>query len=246
MIVDTHIHWPMADERGVDTFLAVLDSYGIDRAVVCGYEVLYKKGRVEDWNDRLSEFCGNDAERLVALGTVHLAEGCEKVVKEAERCINTLGMKGFKVHPWLQGETVFFDSMFELCRVAGEHNVPLMFHDGTPVYAMSSQIGVLAKMFPNTVFVLGHSGILHYWEEAIEVGRQFSNVFLTLCGGHPYGLQAICDQIDIDRIMWGSDFTGPGADESIHYRMKLADGLNLASGQRRKIMGENALRLYWG
>jgi len=101
------------------------------------------------------------ARRLTLLATVHLAEG-EAALDEARRCLEVLGVGGFKVHLWLQGETMTSPVMDALCGVAAEHDVPLMFHDGTPPYALLSQVGLLTERFPRTRFILGHSGILHF------------------------------------------------------------------------------------
>jgi len=245
MIVDTHLHWPVGQDNDPHDLLGVLDAYGIDHAVVCGLEILDKLDTARKWNTLLSQFCSKAEGRLVALASVHLAER-SSALSEAERCLAGLGMKGFKVHPWLQGEKIFDETMYGLCRLASEFRVPLMFHDGTPAYAMSSQVGVLAGLFPETTFILGHGGILHFWEEALEVTRQNDNVYITLCGGHPWGMQSICDAIGPDRILWGSDFVQPGAEEFIAYRKGLVERLNLNREQREKIMGQNARQLYWG
>lgn len=243
MIVDAHIHWPMEQDGSCQPLLDTMDRYGISHAVLCGYEVLWKLGTARRWNDRLAGFCRAGGGRLVPLATVHLAEKTA-ALDEARRCVDTLHVKGFKVHPWVQGETVFCETMEGLCAIAGRAGVPLMFHDGTPAYAMSSQIGVLAAAFPDTTFVLGHGGILHFWEEAVEVARQFRNVVVTLCGQHLRGMQAVCDAIEADRIMWGTDFVGRGAEDFIAYRKGLVERLRLTPAQREHIMAGTAQRFF--
>jgi len=243
MIVDSHIHWPVGEDSDPAAFLKMLDSYQIDLALVSGWEVLFKLKTCSYWNDLLAEFCRKSSGRLYPLATVHLAQGKE-ALDEAQRCLEELAVKGFKVHPWMQAESVFCETMYELCRLAAQHNVPLLFHDGTPPNALSSQIGVLANMFGDTNFILGHGGLLHYWQEAIEVAKQNSNIFLTLCGQHPWAMQHICDQIDNDRIVFGTDYLGPGTEELIPYRKGLVARLHLSEKQRKKIMNENAMRIY--
>jgi predicted TIM-barrel fold metal-dependent hydrolase len=243
MIIDAHTHWPVGSNDDPQAFLRVLDRFGTDRAVVCGLEVFQKPGSASIWNDRLATFCGRSGGRLIPLSTVYLAEGRD-AVREARRSLESLGVHGFKFHPWLQGENIFCETMYDICRLAAQFCVPLLFHDGTPVYALSSQVGVLAGMFPQTMFILGHGGILHFWEEAVEVARQFENVYITLCGQHSSAMQAICDDIDHRRILWGSDYTGPGGEEFIAYRRGLFDGLTLFRDVRTAILSDNPSKLF--
>ncbi len=243
MIVDSHIHWPVGSHDDPAAFLKVLDRYGTDRGVVSGWEVFLRPGSVSMWNDRLADFCRRSGGRLVPLATFYLADG-EDAVREARRAMEELCARGFKFHPWLQGESVFCETMYEVCRLAALFQAPLLFHDGTPVYSLSSQIAVLAGLFPETTFILGHGGILHFWEEAIEAARQYPNIVVTLCGQHPRAMQAACDELPPTRLLWGSDYVGPGAEEFIAYRRGLFDGLKLSPDVRAAILEENPKRLF--
>jgi hypothetical protein len=243
MIVDSHTHWPVGSISDPAVFLKVLDRYGTDRAVVSGWEVFWSAEPVSIWNDRLAAFCRESGGRLEPLATVYLSDG-EAAVREARRCLDSLSVGGLKFHPWLQGENIFCETMYEICRLAGEQDVPILFHDGTPVYSLSSQITVLAGMFPRTSFVLGHGGILHFWDEAIESARQFENIHIVLCGPHPAAMQEICDSLPITRVLWGTDYAGPGAEEYIAYRRGLFDRLKLTPEARAAILEDNPARLF--
>lgn len=243
MLIDTHFHWPVSVTTDPGQLLRIMDSYEIDYAVVSGIEVLMWNEKAPQWNDKLAQLCQRSKGKLIPMPTVHYDKPNE-TVDEAKRCIEKLGARGFKIHPWLQGNSISSEPMYKLCEIAAENNTPLMFHDGTPVYSLPSQIGLLANMFPETTFVLGHSGILHFWEEAIEVARQNSNVYLTLCGGHPWALQAICDQADENRLLWGSDFIRPGSEGLIEYRKDMIDCIKLSKTARDKMTAENAIRIY--
>jgi predicted TIM-barrel fold metal-dependent hydrolase len=243
MIVDSHIHWPVGANDDPAAFLKVLDRYGTDRAVVSGWEVLMRPGSTAMWNDRLADFCRRSGGRLVQLATFYLADGPE-AVREARRSLDKLGARGFKYHPWLQGESVFCETMYEICRLAASFRVPILFHDGTPAYSLSSQFAVLAGLFPETKFILGHGGILHFWEEAIEAARQYPNIRITLCGQHSLAMQAACDSLPVPRLLWGTDYVGPGGEEFIAYRRGLFDGLTLSPDVRAAILGDNPKRLF--
>ena len=245
MIIDAHTHWPVGLNSDPEAFLGVLERYGTDMAVVSGWEVFWRPGpvSVSTWNDRLADFCRRSGGRLAPLATFYLADGRE-AVHEARRCLEELGVRGFKFHPWLQGESIFCETMYDICRLAAEFKAPILFHDGTPAYSMSSQIAVLAGLFPGTPLILGHGGILHFWEEAIEAAAQFENILLSLCGQHPWAMQAACDRLPHSRLLWGTDYTGPGGEEFIAYRRGLFDGLALAPDVREAIFSGNPRRIF--
>jgi hypothetical protein len=242
-VVDSHIHWPVGSHPDPAPFLDVLDRHGTDRAVVSGWEVFFRPDSVPVWNDNLADFCRRSAGRLVPLATFYLSDGAAAVA-EARRALDGLGARGFKYHPWLQGESVFCETMYEVCRLAGVRRAPILFHDGTPAYSLSSQVAVLAGLFPETPFILGHGGILHFWEEALEAARQYPNLHVTLCGQHPRAMQAACDALPPSRLLWGSDYVGPGAEEFIRYRRGLFDRLALSEEARAAILWENPKRLF--
>jgi len=243
MIIDTHIHCSTTRKNSGAELLSFLDESGIDKAIVCGWEVLLKRDDSIEHNKRLAKICQENSGRLAGLATVHLVNG-KKAVDEAQFCIEQAGFRGFKVHPWMQGESIFDETMYAICQLCAQYNTPIMFHDGTPPCSMSSQIGLLAKMFPETKLILGHGGILHFWEEAIEVARQNSNVYIMLCGGHPLAMQKTCEQVDSDRIIFGTDYLGDGNGSLIKYRKQMVDNLPIEDSLREKIYGKNALKLY--
>jgi len=243
MIIDTHTHWPFSVNDDPAGFLRTMDRFGVDGSVLCGWEILHKRDTMAKWNDVLVDFCRRSEGRLWPLVSVHLAEGT-RAVDEAKRCLDSRAVKGFKFHPWVQGEYILRGEMDAVCRLASQARVPILFHDGTPVYSLPSQVGVLAKMHPETTFVLGHGGILYYWKEAIETARQCPNVVVGLCGQHPLAMQTICDQVDPDRILYGTDFMGPGTEDLVAYRKGMVDRLNLSEELRKKVMGENAVRMF--
>ena len=243
MIVDAHMHWPVGKGLDPTKMLRVLDDNGIDHAVVSGLEVLHKLGQASHWNDLLVEFCGRGAGRLTPLATVHLAEG-PAAPAAARRCVEKLGVHGFKAHPWTQAESVLGPVMEGLCDLAAEHDVPILFHDGMPPNSLPAQIAVLAGIKPKTKLVLGHGGLLFFWQEALEAVRRSANLYIALCGQHPWAMQAISDQADEGRILWGTDYVGEGSEEIVTYRKGLADLLRLDGPRRAAIMGENARGLF--
>jgi len=246
MIVDTHTHWGIVweDKYGTDPaeWLRVLDRHGVEKAVFMGHRGLTRDADIVRSNDIVKETSERSCGRLIPVSTVHPDFGDESV-RELERCLVDLDMRGLKLHPWVQGCSTSGAVMDDLVRLCGDHDVPVIFHDGTPCYSMPSQIGGLAMRFPGTTFVLGHSGLLDLWRSAKSLGVHCENLHFTLCGPHLAGIQAIVDSVSEDRIMWGSDF-GFGWADPIGYRLHLLDHAEMSDDQREKIMGKNAARLF--
>jgi len=246
MIVDTHTHWGIVweDKYGTNPskWLQVCDRHGVDRAALMAHRGLTKNSDMHRCNDTVKETCDRSGGRLFPIATVHPNYG-DECLREFERCVKELDMRGLKLHPWIQGFSTSGPVMDDLCLLCGEFDVPMIFHDGTPCYSMPSQIGGLALRFPGSKFVLGHAGLLELWRSALSYLQRCPNLWVTLCGPHLAGMQAIIDKVAEDKIMWGTDF-GFGWADAMEYRKKLIDLTDMPDTRRIKIMGNNAVRLF--
>jgi len=246
MIIDTHTHWGMCweDAYGTDPseWLRALDRHGVDMAALMGHRGLTGHSDIRRSNDIVRETCGRSGGRLIPLVTVHPDSG-DEAVRELERCLGDLHMRGLKLHPWLQGFSLAGPVMESLAEVCGKYGVPVIFHDGTPCYSMPEQVGGLALRFPGTAFVLGHAGLLELWRSAISFARRCSNLYITLCGPHAAAIREIVNTVDENRILWGTDY-GFGWSDPIGYRKGIVDSIDISSSRRMKIMGGNAANLF--
>jgi len=247
VIVDCHTHWGICwedrDAGDPSAWLAVLDHHGVDAAFVMGHYNIHRLDRCTGDNDRLASLRDRVPERLWPFGSVWPQQG-DEAVAEARRCLDDLGMRGLKFHPWIQGFSTADPVFGELCALAGERGRPVIFHDGTPCYSQPEQIAGLARRFPQTTFVLGHSGLLWSWRSALEAARQ-PNIWLCLCGPHMRGVEELCRRADGDRILWGSDF-GFGWSDPIEYRLALLRAADVGADARERILGVNPARLLEG
>ena len=244
MIVDCHTHWGMswADRDGDDPtgWLAVLDGHGVDKAYLMGHYNIRRIDRCREDNDRLARVAARAPDRILPLGTAWPQAGTE-AVEEARRCIEDLKLKGLKFHPWTQGFSTADPVFGQICGAAGELGAPVFFHDGTPCYSLPEQIGGLARRFPGTRFVMGHSGLLWNWRSALEAAR-LPNVWACLCGPHMRAIEIFCERVDGDRLLWGTDF-GPSFSDFIGYRLDLILQARVDDSLRERILGVNPLCL---
>lgn len=247
MIVDAHTHYGLCyqERDGLDPerWMQDLRAAGVGAAVVCGHRALLSHTTdIERANDELAEVVERTRGFAVAMGTVQPFAG-SAALKEADRCLATLGMRGIKLHPWLQGFPSLFDpAVYRLCDLCAETDVPILLHDGTSHVSMPSQIGLLARKHPRTTFILGHGGLLHLWRSAADVAATCENVYATLCGPHPAALRHICRTVPTERILWGSD-AGIAFINYTDYRRGLIDCLELNEHDYAAIIGANVRRL---
>lgn len=249
MITDCHVHWStpesLDDPTDPTRLLEELDRHGIGRAVLMPNRGLMRADACAAENDELSAIMAHAPDRILSVGTSWPKQG-DEAIEEARRCLTDLGLKGMKYHPWVQGFSTAEPAFAEICRIAGRLDAPLIFHDGTPCYCTSEQIAGLARRFPETTFVLGHSGILWNWRSALEAAK-WPNIWPCLCSPHVAAVEAFAQRADVDRLLWGSDWTGrpgPGADGSIEYRLGVVLEARMDPDTREAILSRNAERLF--
>ena len=244
MIVDCHTHWGFdwekRDPGNPAPWLAILDKHKVDKAFFFGHANIVRSDLCSRDNDNLVRMAAKFPDRLIPVGSAW-PQLEDQGVAEVKRCIEELGVKGFKFHPWLQGFSTADPYFGKMCALAEEANLPMFFHDGTPCYALTEQIIGLARRYPRSKFVLAHSGLVWGWRGALYA-RRHPNVWMCMCGPHPRAVEMLCKDGDPERIVWGSDF-GFGVADQIEYRLNLFMHARIPDALREKILGENALRL---
>jgi predicted TIM-barrel fold metal-dependent hydrolase len=240
VIVDCHTHYlsrAYAHLRA-GSLVDSMDTYGIDHAAVFTLDGFFED--VRRHNDELARFAAAHPGRLTAFATVYPRHPGSAA--EIRRAVTELGMKGVKLHPWLQGFSPLEAYMEPVAQACVELGVPLIFHDGTPPYSTPLQLGLLAERHPELTVILGHSGLLDLWPEALAAARRSPNLWLCLCGPPTYALQKLVDAVPHDRILFGSD-TGFGHDYQARHRLEQVRALGLPAASLEAILGGNAARL---
>jgi hypothetical protein len=246
MKIDFHVHQPAFGPDGAypyqaSEYLIWMDALGIDISVMLTIDGFWHDPAA--CNDRLAEWCSPHPDRLIPYCTV---DPCRPgAVRELERCVTELGMRGVKFHNWLQGFSPLERFMEPVCEAAAALGVPLFFHDGTPPYASSLQIAVLAARHPNAKFVLGHGGLHDLWPEAIAAGRRHPNVYVCMCATPPFAMEQIVRHVPLERIVFGTDggLYHEAVQPYVKYRFREFEALNIPEEAKRAILGDNAMRL---
>jgi hypothetical protein len=240
VIIDCHTHHVGRSyaHLGAGDLVESMDLYGVDHSVVFTLDGFF--GDFRHHNDLLAQFVADRPGRLTGFATVY--PRAADAADEVRRAVTELGMKGLKLHPWLQGTSLLETFMDPIAEACAELDVPLLVHDGTPPYCTPLQFALLAERHPGLKVILGHSGLRDLWPEALAAGKRVPNIWLCLCGPPTYALQQLVDGVPHDRIVFGSDI-GFGADYQLKHRLDQIRSLDLPPESLEAILGGNAQRL---
>jgi uncharacterized protein len=244
MTFDCHTHWGSCWQEesrdDLDAWWRIPESYGVTHALLMPNDGLMRQDAVHEENAAICRLAAHSAGRIIALVTA-VVQDEKSALREIEECVGGGGARGLKFHPWLQGFSLFSPTFRSVCRLAGALDVPIVLHDGTPVYSLTEQATALAALHPETRFVLGHSGLLWNYQ-SVGAAALLDNCYATLCGPHAAGLGWIIRTMPKERILWGSDY-GFGSSDPIGYRLALLGELGLSDSEREMILAENPQRL---
>lgn len=240
-MIDFHVHQPARNAYGAADYTAAMDELGVDVSVVFTYEGLLRPSATA--NDSLAAWVAAAPERLVAFATVDPRD--PGAAAEIERCVRDHGMRGIKLHPWLQGFSAHEPGLDAVCASAADLGIPVLFHDGTPPFSTPLQLASLARRHPRTTIVLGHGGLHDLWREAIAAVTTTENVHVCLCGTPGYAMRAVIARCPLERILFGTD-AGLRPEPLHRYaalRVRQLDELGLDDVQRTAILETNPRRL---
>jgi predicted TIM-barrel fold metal-dependent hydrolase len=272
--IDVHVHAPTRPESGRNAQNPTMMKYFRGEAVPDTKEGVYQYYKDRDLmavilvtgpvsedgapnhNDWSAEIQRDYPEQFIGFGGVDPKQG-KLAVKEAVRCVEDLGLKGFKFHPITQAFEVNNPDYYELWGTISDLGVPALYHTGqTGVGAGTpGQNGIknkygrpypyfddLAADFPNLQIVMAHPSF-PWIDEQLSILSVKTNVWMDLSGWSPKyfspNLIQYANTLLKDKVMFGSDFPVFSPDrwlrdwEDVAFRDEV----------RPKILLENAKRL---
>src|SRR5499427_2517488 len=173
-------------------------------------------------NDELAAACQKHPDVFVGFAGIDPWKG-QLAVRELERSVHELGLRGMKLHP---GRQAFYpnDPRFApLFEAAAALEVPVLFHTGmmaagagTPGgrgqrldYTRPIYLDHLAADFPNLTIIAAHPS-WPWADEGLAVARHKSNVFLDLSGYSPKYIPSqyvqFANTLLQDQMLFGSDY----------------------------------------
>ena len=163
-MIDFHVHQPARTRTAPEEYVAAMDELGVDVSVVFTYDGLLRPTPAA--NDSLAALVAPAPERLVAFATVDPRD--PGAGAEVERCVREHGMRGVKLHPWLQGFSAHDPGLQDLCEAAARarHPDPLPRRHAAVLDAAAAR-DARASASARRQIVLGHGGLHDLWREAI-------------------------------------------------------------------------------
>ena len=216
MRIDAHTHMGMGLAYASSASLCrastgselieLLRAAGIDMAVT--FAPPWKGGFIDpDYkqaNRMVFEAVSEYPDRLVGYAWVNPKFG-EGAIREARKCIEEYGLKGFKLHPNFDSFSPLDEKLvFPVMELASEWKLPVLFHSGDYPVSAPMVFLPLAERFPAVNIILAHIGY-QLVADAIFVAQRAHNVFLDTAENTPIAVTQAVKQIGADRVIYGSD-----------------------------------------
>ncbi|MGQ0654475.1 MAG: amidohydrolase family protein [Betaproteobacteria bacterium] len=244
MIIDDHVHvheWSFQKgdrEFEADYVVELMDRCGIDRAVIMdslAYIGLEQKSSNQHTRDAVDAF----PDRLIGFANIKPPQGVAACRDEIKRTVEDWGFRGIKLHPQVDRYPANDRALvYPIVELAIEHAVPIWVHTGNQPNATPTQLGTLARDFPEANIIIGHMGSGMFYD-AILMARRHPNLYvdMSLTGGHAF--KTACEDVGAAKILFGSDapYANPGAVK------RMVEDAPLSAEDKALILGGNIARL---
>ena len=182
MKIDAHNHLGGPDKgdgksQSPEEILRAMDAAGIDMAVVFPFNEAEPGVSFSRCNDFIADAARAHPDRLVGFCRLDPNFG-ERAVKELERCVKGLGLKGVKLHPSSQGFALDDPVLLEILAAAEGFGMPVVLDTGKKESPPSS-VATLAEMFQSLTIIMAHINLL---EESLKAASGHPNIYLGTTG----------------------------------------------------------------
>lgn len=196
----------MTYDGKVSTLKDAASQAGIDHCIV--QSVATKPEQVSSINKFIAASVAESAGFMTGLGTLHPES--ENIAADIDELVS-LGLKGVKLHPDIQGFKLDDHRCLEIYRLC-EGKLPILLHTGDKRYDMSNpnRLAPLLEIYSGLTFIGAHFGGYSVWEDALKSLPKYSNIMVDcsssfFCMSDDDILRAI-DAFGTDRVMFGTDY----------------------------------------
>ena len=197
-----------------------------------------------------NRYIGREAQknkRIVPFGWANIREGAEKAREDARLCLEEYGCAGVKLNGAQNEYYIDCPEAMSVMEVVAARNGMIAFHIGAdyPDFTDPIRAERAARAFPDTKFLMVHmggAGEPDVSQRVIETAARNPNMYLVGSAIPVAKVKAAIDTLGPDRILFGSDTPFYDAADVIREYDRMLSGYD--EEVRRKIMGENAGRLF--
>jgi predicted TIM-barrel fold metal-dependent hydrolase len=244
MVVDCHTHIGRSIygySQTPNELLDLMDRLGIDRAVLC--PVQPEDYHLEPANDEVAAAVYDHPDRFIGFCRVDPRRG-EKAVRELERAISQLELRGLFLHPWEEGYAVNTPVVFPVVERAIALNLPLMIASGFPWVSHATQVGDLCRRYPEVRVIMTHGGQINIsglaQTDAFNALRNGPNLQIEVSGVYRQDfIEEVVGELGAGRVLFGSN----SPQMSQEFELERVRSLKIGEDERQAVLGGNAVRL---
>lgn len=222
-----------------EDLIAYMDRYEIDAAIVqplpSAADVNY-----EAEHDLVTDLATRYPKRIFGLTCIPPQLGWDRYFEETERYINEHGFVGLKYHPLFHGGSLLSPWAEMVYEAGQELGMPVVVHTGPGAnWSLPSYMIPVAKKYPDTTFILAHSGGWIYAEDAIVAAEECENLILDTSWQYPITVSRFVRAVGAERIVMASDFP-----ENLPMQRTLWDSLDITEEERRAGLGQVTIEIF--
>ena len=234
--------------KSIDQMITEMDEVGIEKAVLLASDAETLRPLLTVSNEAVAEAVSKYPDRLIGFGSADPHKGI-LAVREIERAVRELNLKGLKFVPGLLELYPNDKEMYRIYEKARELSIPILFHTGTDFfpdtkikYCRPIYLDDVAIDFPELTLIMAHFS-WPWTEEAIAIVQRNRNVYMDISGWSPkYFPEVLVRYINgpiSGKALFGSDYpTLP-----LKRIIPEFNQLPLKEESKKKILYENAKRV---
>ncbi len=198
--------------------------------------------QVSNINKFLADTVKNSNGKMSGFGALHPES--DDIKRDFEELLS-LGLKGVKLHPDIQGYKTDDYRMLKIYELCEENNIPVLMHCGDYRYDLSNpnRIAPILDIYKNLILIGAHFGGYTIWEEASKKLSKYDNFFVdtssSLFGVDKKSAKQMIENYGEDRVLFGTDYPLWNPKEELD-RFLLLD---LSESQKEKILWKNGAKL---
>ncbi|MHA1803903.1 MAG: amidohydrolase family protein [Promethearchaeota archaeon] len=239
----------VASNISIDSYIELMNKFHIDKCVIVSFNVTTAYGVTLVTNEDVANFVSKYPKRFIGFGCVDVP--APDAMDQLEHAILSLDLKGIKIVPPVQKFDISDKKYDPLWKKMVDLNVPLWTHGGHQVSTAGSRadlghpmlIDKMAMRNEDLTIIIGHMGTPWFWDTYSVVLRH-PNVYVDI-SAHPdlysYFPWDAYSKYNIEhKILFGSDHP------LVHWNniVPAAQNLPISDSFKKKIMGENAVKLF--
>ena len=236
MIIDFHNH--IGRRKGMaitaEELIEKMDSSGVDKAVVFSFPENID-------NEYIAESCKKYPDRLIGFACIN--PWSDKAEDELEYGVNTLGLRGLKLHSIKHGfafdNHLILDPLF---KIAEKYNIPVIAYGAANALSSPNMFEEMARTFPKVNLIMAHSGQMYEAKASIGASSRNPNLYLETSTVFAVNIKKQLKDCGYEKILLGTDM--PLGDYDLEIKKILGETSDAEAIEA--IFSGNALKLLGG